>query len=160
MRTLAITLLSSLAACGSNPGPEAQAPDSVAPEAAVAEVASPDVSVPERFCQPGALLGCSPDRLGATMCSAIGDRAELRLCSDDRGNRSFCDDGRGCLLCIPGQTRCRDDDLVEVCDVSGDGYVAGQPCTALGTSQVCYRGACVEMCEVAEKENSYMGCDY
>lgn len=101
-------------------------------------------------CTPGA-LGC----FGSTRyrCGADGvSRLEERACDE------ACDGMLGCVACVPGARRC-EGPISEVCLDDGSGWTFGRDCgdwdaTCGGD------GYCEDACADAERERSYVGCDY
>src|SRR5688500_13011570 len=67
-----------------------------------------------------------------------------------------CAEGVGCVQCQPGMNVCKDGN-VHSCDASGN--VGGQVEACTG-SNVCDGGVCVNACDNAAMNKSYVGCEY
>lgn len=137
-------------------------PDSGTPDAAL------DVDVPPPFEPPAPAAGCE---LGTVRCLASATPAiercavtdpelpeatrwTLDSCPDDQ----VCIDGRcGGFTCVPGRDTCRG--LLEsgICDDAGLDLLEPRQCEE---GSVCRGGQCVDPCEVAVRDRSYIGCDY
>ncbi|MEZ4430077.1 MAG: IgGFc-binding protein [Nannocystaceae bacterium] len=88
----------------------------------------------------------------AKVCDGMGGYSEETPCDEE------CADDLGCVLCIPGESKCEGDE-VQVCNDLGDGYVPGDTCDPLqGLSCDEGLGQCVGAC--ANLGLSYIGCDY
>src|SRR5215467_13529268 len=68
---------------------------------------------------------------------------------------AICDPDRGCLACAPDQTFC-DGDNVMTCASDGQSSSVTQMCTG---GQHCSGGACVDLCDDAATNKSYISCD-
>jgi len=90
-------------------------------------------------------------------CDADGNMVDRRACA---APTPLCVQGRGCLACNPGSSRC-DPSMprrAQRCLADGSGYTEGTLCDAEG--QTCNAGACVDRCSDSALGNSYLGCDY
>ncbi len=67
-----------------------------------------------------------------------------------------CDDALGCVACTPGVLSCNGQDVVQ-CDSQGN---PGGVVMTCGATEVCSNGACVDPCEEAATNRSYLGCEY
>ena len=66
----------------------------------------------------------------------------------------------GCTTCAPGRTICGGDlrDRTDTCRADGSGYDPGAKCT--GAGKACRDGLCDDLCAVARKVHSNIGCEY
>ena len=109
-------------------------------------------------CTPGASLGCSVDGRAVLRCLDDGVGVEATPCVSESGALGACLEG-ACTICTPLESYCRNGDEVWRCDETGTAPTRLQDCDGVGTGQVCERGACVRLCALADKWDSYMGCD-
>ena len=112
-----------------------------------------------QVCHPGEAGGCTADDSGLLVCLADGSGFGVEPCETAEGKPGRCLDG-ACTPCVPGGRLCRNDDEVWQCDDTGANMVLYQDCNGPATGQVCTNGACVRLCDLAAKWDSYMGCDY
>ena len=110
-------------------------------------------------CTPGASMGCSVDGRAVLRCLPDGVGVEATDCISESGVLGACLEGE-CTICAPLENFCRNGDEVWRCDETGMAPIRQQDCDGVGTGQVCERGACVRLCALADKWDSYMGCDY
>ena len=76
-------------------------------------------------------------------------------CADDG---RLCIDGIGCALCRPDAFGCRGQDVV-VCSHDGQSETVQETCDiTMGDS--CVNGSCVNLCEMALDQRSYVGCEF
>ncbi len=119
------------------------------------DVASPDV--PPRDTRTTCVAG--------EITCATADRT--RTCLDDGGYSEsecpagrVCVEGRGCAVCEPGSRRCTADGArVEQCGMDGMTWSAMTTCNAAG-GEVCEGFRCVNLCQRAAGQRSYLGCEY
>jgi hypothetical protein len=78
-----------------------------------------------------------------------------------------CHPERVCIVCTPGSTRCEpcdpgddcDPNQVQACNDEGTAWEDVEVCDLAG-GFACYDGMCAEMCERAELDRSYVGCEF
>ncbi|HEY4058222.1 MAG TPA: IgGFc-binding protein [Kofleriaceae bacterium] len=70
---------------------------------------------------------------------------------------SACDEGLGCVECVPGAATCGDDGNVHSCTPAGE---LGDQTMACDGALICQTGACVDACANAAMQKSYTGCEY
>ena len=120
---------------------------------------------PDAVCCPGETNGCTEDQRGLLICRDDGTGWEIVPCLDEFGDDTLCmltaefPTGQ-CTACIPGMKRCKDDDIVLQCDEFGTAFEQFADCNGAQTAQICFEGGCVKLCDLNEKWNMYMGCDF
>jgi len=113
-----------------------------------------DVGPDQAVCEPGSYR-CVND----TSLRCVGDGTGYEVEQNCAKQDKICTDV-GCRACFPDQTVCFGEKLLR-CNGSGDGYLA-QPELICDVEQgeVCDRGGCVDACELARRNRSYVGCEY
>ena len=101
--------------------------------------------------------GGAPCTEGQSMC----DGNSFLTCQDGSFTVSeqcpvLCDGDQGCVECDPGANYCQDD-AVYGCDEAGNDTGMVETCSG---GLHCDHGDCVDMCEEATTNRSYVGCEY
>ena len=91
----------------------------------------------------------------AITCDEGGQISSRVECAD---SGQLCVPGRGCVVCSPGTIAC-DGETVLRCNADGTAQTRGETCDAAAGNR-CSGGGCARLCEQAESERSYLGCDY
>jgi hypothetical protein len=107
--------------------------------------------LPPGTCTPGA-LSCEGN-MSRTCASDGRSYTNYVNCSD---SSLVCAVGVGCVLCQPGRATC-EGGVPSRCAADGSGWQPQEPC---GAGTVCREGACINLCEEARGNSSYIGCDY
>jgi hypothetical protein len=81
---------------------------------------------------------------------------QLELEQDCRASDQRCTPQRGCVACVPNARAC-DGQQTLTCAADGSGFEPGQLCPS-GSS--CSERGCLNLCEEARRERSYIGCEY
>jgi hypothetical protein len=129
-----------LAACGDAPPPPTSSRRDAGPPAEC------------RGVMPGQVV-C--EGTSALTCDDGGQIATRTECAD---SGQLCVPGQGCVLCTPGSIRC-DGETVLRCNADGSAESRGETCDA-AAGERCSPGGCARLCEQAEAERSYLGCEY
>jgi hypothetical protein len=104
-----------------------------------------------------------PCNAGETRCDSSGTMVEVcdngtwaiqTTCS---GSTPYCYGG-SCVACQPNQNYCQGNDVYQ-CDATGGSGQLVQSCDE-ANGETCVAGSCVSLCEQAEDQNSYIGCEY
>lgn len=119
----------------------------------------PDTPPPDgTTCWPGTAVGCAVDGLSLEVCLPDGSGFGIEPCLTATGAQSACLDGR-CAPCLPGTRACDGEDRVVRCAEDGQGNELLEECSGATTGKVCFQGACIGLCELSLKWNTYLGCD-
>ncbi len=90
-------------------------------------------------------------------CEIVGEFIQEN--SVDCAERGLvCDRELICVTCVPGKTRCNGD-TVERCLPDGEGFDLVETCDRKAGFQ-CINAVCQSLCEIAESERSYVGCEF
>jgi len=174
---LLVLLLWGLAACSTLPGSDADGgavKDSVEEEGRTTsgdgssepgEVVEGCHKGGDIVCCEGETNGCTSDGRSLLVCNATGTGWDTVECVDEEGAVTFCitsieEPGGYCGICIPGVKRCEPDDVVQQCSQFGKEWEFFADCNGADTGQICVQGGCLALCDVNEKLNMYMGCDF
>ena len=114
-------------------------------------------------------VGCMKDaKLGECEPYMIYCEGDVALiCQDDamsyrqvdcRDEDRFCHPGKGCVDCYPGTFTC-EGTSVALCRADGLGADVLHDCS-VESGDVCYLGSCINACQAAARERSYVGCEY
>jgi hypothetical protein len=106
---------------------------------------------------PGADGGGACPTEGATVC----DGNSFQTCSNGEWQVTeqcpiVCSNSAGCVECQPGANYCDGEDVVS-CDAEGNSGGVIETC---GGGLHCSAGSCVDLCEEAVQNRSYVGCEY
>jgi hypothetical protein len=101
--------------------------------------------------------------------SCVNDDEFLMVKELDCGKKGkICDLERQCIECAPGTPRCQpcakdepgcDGNVVQVCDAEGNGWDDVKTCDLMA-GDACDQGACINLCEAAQGNRSYVGCEF
>lgn len=145
---------SNTAAPGADMGRDMSAPD----QRPAVDMTPPDMRMEDMrapvICEPGELVACRQENTPAIdVCSLDGTQAEPASCPASQ----VCRQGE-CVqvACIPGTRRCSGD-VPQACDEAGSVY-EDQPACQGGAR--CEDGFCLDRCELARRNRSYIGCEY
>jgi hypothetical protein len=95
-----------------------------------------------------------------------GKLVELHNCREDNlvcvtHPCDSADDCEGCKKCSPGSVSCGEDGELTVCKPDGSGFMHKDTCDeAAGLHCSLVSAECEDLCAVAERDKSYIGCDY
>lgn len=103
-------------------------------------------------CQPG-MIYCEGEI--AMICQSDSYTYKQVDCAADD---EVCHPGRGCVQCHPGTFACVDQQVAE-CRTDGMGLEPIHECD-VEAGDVCYLGQCVNACDAAAAQRSYIGCEY
>lgn len=123
------------------------------------ELNSGDADVDEAIsCSPGEILGCAGvEQSGLRICNATGDGEVAGQCH----GTAVCREGECVEVhCRPNAGRCISASQPQRCVSDGDGdytFIDEEPC---GDGETCESGSCLNRCQIAERTNSYIGCEY
>jgi hypothetical protein len=123
-------------------------------------------------CSCGALAACADTRLPNSVCEAsaykcVGNMS-LRCAADGSGwqveadcaSKALTCTSRGCLACEPGATLCKGQSLVR-CNDEGTAVLPNPILTCdAAKGMTCDGSGCVNACELARSNRSYVGCEY
>lgn len=114
----------------------------------------------EDICEAGQVRCLSTGQQQIEVC-AVPEGASVEV---TRWVPGLCPEGQTCqrnacapLECIPEQPTCDGQGALGICGADGASVVEAQPCPG---DSVCRRGVCIDLCEAAAADRSYIGCQY
>ncbi len=118
----------------------------------------------EAACEPGEDFRCAEDGR-IQWCNTSGNGY---LPPEDCPSGLTCvtnsEDGCGVStsVCTPNEYYCEDLHNIKQCNATGDGYLTGlTPCDPNSVEgKECHNGECMDLCDMAEATDSYIGCEY
>ncbi|RJO67093.1 MAG: hypothetical protein C4523_10395 [Myxococcales bacterium] len=108
-------------------------------------------------------------------CDADGRVQWCLPSGDGYGSPEACPPGQTCkpgeadgcgaafLVCVPGSRVCAEGDPHKILECNDDGSAYKEsyiPCPAGDTGSACVNGECLSLCQLAERQDSYIGCEY
>jgi hypothetical protein len=108
-------------------------------------------------CEAGKHYSCK--RVGEFLQTVVVDCVKQGL---------LCDAEQACVVCHAGDLRCKacaagdaacDTNVVQSCDVTHQSWRDAQSCD-IAKAEVCSGARCVNACELAKTNRSYVGCEY
>ncbi len=124
-----------------------------------------DAGTPEFTCKDETTHDCSTGkyysckRVGEFLQSTVVDCAKQGL---------MCDRDKQCVVCHTGDLRCKactgddpscDSNVVQSCDAKSQTWHDDKTCD-IKQAEVCSNARCVNACELAKTNRSYVGCEY
>ena len=147
-RSVLLFFAVSLAACGDD-GDDGIGRGDMGPRDPIVDGMFQCVSPEAKACLTGSWWTC--DANGEFLRAVQEDcTAQNQLCLPDFG---------GCVDCNPGGLSCDDDNNVIQCNDTADGTEVIETCE-VSEGQVCRGGRCVDLCDVAVMDQSYVGCTF
>ncbi len=114
--------------------------------------------LPETICEADTIVRCGAENTAAIQkCSSDGTMTFPASCPTTNGPEVCRDAVCVSVACIPNQGRCLVDGAREKCNSDGSAWETLESCS--GAAQ-CEAGNCLDRCQVAELNRSYIGCEY
>ena len=88
-------------------------------------------------------------------CDGAGHATSQTDCA---ASGQICAPGLGCRACVPAQVTCTGE-MVSLCNIEGTARMPGPTCDP-SIGEHCSQAGCVNLCEQAVTDHSYIGCDY
>lgn len=105
---------------------------------------------------------CVPNEIvckGATALRCTGDGTGYAVFENCARKQQICTT-LGCRACVPNEDRCVGAKLLS-CNTDGTAFLPTPKLTCdLNKGDVCFRGGCVNACDLARQNRSYVGCEY
>ncbi len=107
-----------------------------------------------QLCNPGS-TSCN----GSTALVCADDGSGYRVLEDCEKKGLLCTE-LGCRVCYANQTQCFGEKLLR-CNSQGTGFLSKAELVCdVAKGEVCDKASCVNACELAAENRSYVGCEY
>jgi IgGFc binding protein len=126
---------------------------------------SPDAGQASFICKEAGDTACENNAY--LSCKVAGEFLQVQR-RDCTPAGQVCNLAQGCIACVPTTMRCTpctgadpqcDKDVVQRCNDDGSDWPDVKTCDA-SAGDTCFEGDCRNMCQLANEQRSYVGCEF
>ncbi len=110
------------------------------------------INAEARACVGSVHYSCAPD---GEFLSTVRVDCDTQMID---GQPTVCVRDLGCVLCHPNEVFCAGGNVVQ-CNATGDAYEVKEECD-VEAGFVCDLGMCKNLCDLANAQHSYLGCEF
>ena len=103
---------------------------------------------------------CKGHRIACDGTVAVRCEDGQEVPEDCEDKLQVCSTAFGCVTCPPGESRC-EGETTQTCSADGQDWIDGEVCPGTGGVHCDMNsGKCSDLCAVAARDKSYVGCEY